>query len=247
MQIWFFFDAGTGGDGIANLFERSSNVTSIDGLINYWRVHRIVDKKIKFYAANPDVNGCFRSVEHFDNKKNQLDPGYVSCVTTNKNCIITSHDVTLTALYNSDCQDIFCKDQIKVLLTLTDQNKSKINAAIKNLCAELNGSVTFNTVDHSMFDIVLDVDKIQTGTISEISSGDYGSVYYTLTKPDGTKISGDGSSNLVKGSYECYKRGTILFLQETTPPAGGKKRRYTRKQRKTRKSNRRVKSYKRRK
>jgi hypothetical protein len=162
MQIWFFFDAGTGGDGIANLFERSSNVTSIDGLINYWRVHRIVDKKIKFYAANPDVNGCFRSVEHFDNKKNQLDPGYVSCVTTNKNCIITSHDVTLTALYNSDCQDIFCKDQIKVLLTLTDQNKSKINAAIKNLCAELNESVTFNTVDHSMFDIVLDVDKIQT-------------------------------------------------------------------------------------
>ena len=92
-----------------------------------------------------------------------------------------------------------------------------------------------------------DVDKIQTGTISEISSGDYGSVYYTLTKPDGTKISGDGSSNLVKGSYECYKRGTILFLQETTPPAGGKKRRYTRKQRKSRKSNRRVKSYKRRK
>ena len=29
--------------------------------------------------------------------------------------------------------DIFCKDQIKVLLTLTDQNKSKINAAIKKI------------------------------------------------------------------------------------------------------------------
>jgi hypothetical protein len=162
MQIWFFFDAGTGGDGIANLFERSSNVTSINGLINYWRVHRIVDKKIKFYAVNPDVNGCFRSVEPFDKEKNQLDPGYVSCVTTNKNCIITSHDVTLTALYNSDCQDIFCKDQIKVLLTLADQNKSKINAAIKNLCAELDQSATNNSVDHSVFDIVLDIDKIQS-------------------------------------------------------------------------------------
>lgn len=162
MQIWFFFDAGTGGDGVANLFEKSSNVTSIDGPINYWRVHRIVDKKIKFYAVNPDVNGCFRSVEHFDKEKNQLDPGYVSCLNANKNCIITSHDVRLTALYNSDCQDIFCKDQIKVLLTSADQSKSKINAAIKNLCAKLNESVTFNTVDHSMFDIVLDIDKIQT-------------------------------------------------------------------------------------
>lgn len=98
-----------------------------------------------------------------------------------------------------------------------------------------------------------DINKIQTGTISEISSGDRGSVYYTLTKPDGTKISGEGSSNLVNGSFQCYRNGTILFLQETTPPAGGKKRRYTRKQnktrkhRKTRKSNHRAKSYKRRK
>jgi hypothetical protein len=96
-----------------------------------------------------------------------------------------------------------------------------------------------------------DVSKIQTGAISKISSGDRGSVYYTLTKPDGTKISGEGSSNLVNGSFQCYRNGTILFLKETTPPAGGKKRRYTRKQnktrkhRKTRKSNHRVKSYKR--
>lgn len=162
MQIWFFFDAGTGGDGVANLFERSSNVTSIDGPINYWRVHRIVDKKIKFYAVNPDINGCFRQEKHFDKEKNQLDPRYVSCVNANKNCIITSHDVRLTALYKSDCQDIFCKDQIKVLLTLSDQTKSKINASIKNLCAELYQSASRKTVDHSMFDIVLDVDKIQT-------------------------------------------------------------------------------------
>jgi hypothetical protein len=96
-----------------------------------------------------------------------------------------------------------------------------------------------------------DIDKIQTGTISRISYKD-SMVYYTITTPNGVNISSQGYDSSTIGTFDCYQRGTLLFLQETNPPAGGKKRRYTKKQRKTRtqrktrKSNHRVKSYKRR-
>jgi len=165
MQIWFFFNPGVGGDGVANLFERSNNVVSFDATTNdpidYWRVHRFVDSSPKFYAPIPDVNGCFRACQYFNQSSNKLNPGYVQCVLTSQNCIVTSHDVQLQALNNSDCRDIFCKNQIKVLLTLDNDNKAKINASTKNLLPVLSKSV-YPKVDFSMFDIVLDVDRIQT-------------------------------------------------------------------------------------
>ena len=43
MQVWLFFEPGTGGDGLANLLERSSGSVPIDGETGFWRVHRIVD------------------------------------------------------------------------------------------------------------------------------------------------------------------------------------------------------------
>ena len=94
-----------------------------------------------------------------------------------------------------------------------------------------------------------DIDKIQTGTLSEINTSKFESkiINYKLIKSDGTTVSNSVNSHNVNGSFECWKTGALLFLDETSPPTGGKKRRYTRKQRKTRKSNRRVKSYKRRK
>jgi len=165
MQIWFFFNAGTGGDGVTNLFEQSSNVVSFDSTaedpIDYWRVHRFVDSCPKFYAPAPDVNSCFRSRQHFDQTKNQLSPGYKNCIATNQTCVVASHDVTLKALYKSDCQDIFCKDQIKVLLTLDNQAQVNLNSATKNLLPNLI-NVQAATFDQTLFDFVLDVEKINS-------------------------------------------------------------------------------------
>jgi len=164
MQIWFFFNAGIGGDGVANLFEQSSNVTSFDATaedpIDYWRVHRFVDRSPKFYAPTPDANECFRRGKRFDQSQNTLHPGYAYCVATDQNCVVTSHDVQLTDLLTSDLKDVFCKNQIKVLLTIDDYRKANINAAIKNLIP----TVKFNntTADHKNFDFVLDVDCIQS-------------------------------------------------------------------------------------
>jgi hypothetical protein len=108
MQIWIFFHAGSGGDGLANLLEQACNVVSIDGVKN-WRIHRIVDGKVKFYAPYPDQRGCFRlkHLERFDHRNNCLVQGYLDAVQQKQHCIVTSHDVTLDYLHSSDCQDIF--------------------------------------------------------------------------------------------------------------------------------------------
>ena len=163
MQIWFFFIPGVGGDGVANLFEQSSDVISFDATvedpIDYWRVHRFVDSSPKFYAPTPDANECFRSRKRFDQNQNTLHPGYAHCVSTDQHCIVTSHDVQLTDLHASDLKDVFCKNQIKVLLTIDDYRKADINAAIKNLSPTVK--VSNATVDHKNFDFVLDVNRIQ--------------------------------------------------------------------------------------
>ena len=165
MQIWFFFNPGTGGDGVANLFEQSSDIVSFDATaedpVDYWRVHRFVDGSPKFYAPTPDANECFRSGKRFEQIQNTLHPGYARCVASDQNCIVASHDVHLTNLLASDLQDVFCKNQIKVLLTTSDHHKANINAAIKNL----RPTVKFNSapeIDCKIFDFVLDVDRIQT-------------------------------------------------------------------------------------
>ena len=161
-----FFQPGVGGDGVANLFERSKNITSIDGVKDYWRVHRIVDNDIKFYAPTIDDRGCFRQKQSFKNANNNLKKEYVDIVNQNRNCVVTSHDVTLESLLASDCLDILLKNQIKVLLTSTrDTLFNIIKATTKNLLPTLPPEDTLKTkttIYPEKFDYVLDVDLVKT-------------------------------------------------------------------------------------
>ena len=99
---------------------------------------------------------------------------------------------------------------------------------------------------HKFYINKTDVDKILVGTIDKIFPGEYDAVQYYIIRPDGRTTVTSGSYHKY-GSDNCKRNSDLFFLRGKNPPAGGKKRRYTRKQRKTRKSNRRVKSYKRRK
>lgn len=162
MQIWFFFEPGVGGDGITNLIERSNNFVPYDGVSDWWRIHRIVDNKPKFYAPTPDTQGCFRFNKRFKLKYNQVNAGYANCINQNQNCVVASHDVTLEALEASDCQDIFCRDQIKVLLINNDKQSVIVNATTKNLIYKFPSSLRTTSINQSKFDIILDVNKLQT-------------------------------------------------------------------------------------
>jgi len=164
MQIWLFFQPGVGGDGVANLLERSKNITPIDGITDYWRIHRIVDGEIKFYAPSIDNIGCFRNNQSFKEKNNKLKEEYVSIINQNGNCIVTSHDVSLRALKSSDRQDIFLKDQIKILLTSAcDPWSNIVKATIKNLLPTLPQEHVMSPMLYpEKFDYVLDVDLVKT-------------------------------------------------------------------------------------
>jgi hypothetical protein len=164
MQIWLFFQPGVGGDGIATLLEKSTNIIPIDGVFDQWRIHRIVDNDIKFYAPNIDEISCFRYNQSFKNTNNKLKKEYVNIINQNSNCVITSHDTTLECLSNSDCLDILLKDQIKVLLTSTrDPLSNVIKATTKNLLPTLPlEDVSTPTIYPEKFDYVLDVDLFKT-------------------------------------------------------------------------------------
>jgi len=161
MQIWLFFQAGVGGDGVANLFERSRNVTPIDGVTDYWRIHRIVDSSIKFYAPNIDSVGCFRYNQPFKLINNELASGYLDIINQNHNCIVTSHDTSLDLLFASDCQDLLLKNQIKVLLTSNNTEINFTKALTKNLCPVMY-PMSSTTFCPEKFDHVLDADLIKT-------------------------------------------------------------------------------------
>lgn len=159
MQVWLFFEPGTGGDGLANLLERSSGSVPIDGETDFWRVHRIVDGEIKFYAPTVDNHGCFRLGQPFFSASNRLRKEYISIVNKHHTCVVTSHDTVLKSLAASDCQDILTKDQIKVLVTTKDHVRARRSATIKNLLPTLTATVV--SVPSTEFDYVIDIDSIQ--------------------------------------------------------------------------------------
>jgi hypothetical protein len=161
MQIWLFFQAGTGGDGVANLFERSKNITPIDNVTDYWRIHRIVDNDIKFYSPTIDNFGCFRYNQRFSEENNNLRKEYIDIVNQNLDCVITSHDTTLDLLLASDCQDVLLKNQIKVLLTADCSATATKKFATKNLLPVLPKNVP-TVVCPEKFDYVLDVNLVKT-------------------------------------------------------------------------------------
>jgi hypothetical protein len=160
MQIWLFFEAGCGGDGLCNLLEHSLNVRTIDGQEPYWRVHRIVDGAVKFYAPTPDTAGCFRNapLQPFRAGSNRLNLQYANLVGTNQNCIVTSHDVTLDYLDDSDQKDILCRDQIKILLKNHSVKQMINQSMIKNLQSYHNPELA--KIDLSRFDFVVSTEEI---------------------------------------------------------------------------------------
>lgn len=179
-QVWLFFVPGAGGDGIANLFEHCHGVRKIDDLAPNdqnacWRIHRIVDNQIKFWAPTVDTEFCFRkNVRNpFKLGTNSLAPIYESAVNLGETVIVTSHDIDLIGLETSDRQDLFCKDQIKVLLDCRDHHRCYVNRKKKNLqefpsshlwdktLSEVDGFPIYPTIDHSKFDCVLWVEDIQ--------------------------------------------------------------------------------------
>ena len=159
MQIWLFFVPGAGGDGVANLLERSTNVTPIDGNKQWWRVHRIVNNSTKFYAPTIDHLGCFRHGQKSDGAANRLHNQYVDLVNSNINTVVTSHDVTLTYLRQSQQLDLLTRHQIKVLIHTDDYQSAAINFATKNLMP--HWQLHTPLIDQSQFDYILDASQIQ--------------------------------------------------------------------------------------
>ena len=185
MQIWLFFLPGVGGDGLANLLERSPDVTPIDGNKIFWRAHRIVDDSLKFHAPTPDVNGCFRRNHRFDSSTNKMVPEYVNLVRQKSTVIIASHDTDLSKLESSDCQDILRQDQLCILLTSKNMLQDYQIGARKNLLPWKHyTSSDVWAVDESKFDIVVDaasvtssyqnvIDFCQLIGISPVPESDY--------------------------------------------------------------------------
>lgn len=134
-QIWIFFATGVGGDGLGNLLEHGHGITpwACESQRPAWRLHRIVDDQVKFWYPPVDAQHCFRRGLWFDQSHNQLDTSYQQAVARGGRVIATSHDILLINLDRSDRQDIFCQDQIKVLLDTRDYLKSYQNSVKKNL------------------------------------------------------------------------------------------------------------------
>jgi hypothetical protein len=197
MQLWLFFIPGAGGDGIANLLERATNITPIDGNKQWWRVHRIVNNSTKFYAPTIDHQGCFRYSQKFDSAVNRLHDQYVDLVNSNINTVVTSHDVTLKNLWQSHHLDILTHNQIKVLIHTNDYQSAAINFATKNLmpCWQLYEPV----IDQSQFDYVLDASQIQ-------SDWNY---FYSFCNRVGV--------NLLRDQYCCYQQivaGNTAYMSD---------------------------------
>lgn len=175
MQIWIYFKPGTGGDGIANLFEHSDNVTTIDHREcihatpdrQYWRVHRFVDNRPKFWAPKfwvPDTDS-FEQGRRFDSTLNKLSDTYLNIVESSINTIVTSHDCTLKDLNISNCREIFTKNQIKILLQSTQADTVLKNSLEKNLINYNKNSLSGSTyremkIFSEQFDYVVNVDDL---------------------------------------------------------------------------------------
>jgi hypothetical protein len=159
MQIWVFFQSGAGGDGFTNLLEQSKNIKSIDGEYGYWRIHRIVDNQIKFYAPTIDQKHCFRSNLPFKQNGNSLHPTYLDIITKQENCVVASHDIDLSLLYSSDQLDILTSNQIKIALICTDTKTLTQNAAIKNLQPKVFPTKFFKP-DPDNFDFIVDIKDV---------------------------------------------------------------------------------------
>jgi hypothetical protein len=172
MQIWLFFAPGTGGDGIANLLEHSSNAVTIDHgecdhatpTQQFWRVDRFVDNRPKFWAPTPDQFGCFRIGQRFEQSTNKIRDTYAKACWSISTTIVTSHDYSLQNLKFSDCAHTFTTDQMKIFLYSTNSIMVKKNALEKNLIPynkfALSPKVQNLKIVHKNFDHIIDIDHL---------------------------------------------------------------------------------------
>lgn len=164
MQIWIYFIAGAGGDGFANLLEWADSVENLDSDSTFkrWRVQHWVNGSPKFWSPYIDGQRCFRNNQAFRLRNNYLKRNYVKMVNAGIDTVCTSHDIRFAALNQSDCQDILCRDQVRVLLTHNDYAEANHTARIKNLNKETVGiNPLKEPIDHTQFDQVLNINDIQ--------------------------------------------------------------------------------------
>jgi hypothetical protein len=86
-------------------------------------------------------------------------------VNSGTDIVCTTHDTGLQLLEQSDCADLFLKNQIKVALCHQDPVTAHKQYAIKNLqniSVDLSGAKTLSFLDLNKFDHVVDIEKIQT-------------------------------------------------------------------------------------
>lgn len=165
MQIWIYFETGVGGDGLANLFERANNVIPLDGDDkSHWRIHRWVDGKPKFWAPNFDRNSCFRSnpLAAFRNNNNELAPEYLARIQNQHTTIVTSHDITLDKLHQSECLELLTRNQIKVIAYTRNRDNGFVNGVVKNLQTEIDWSIKRPEPDLFQFDVRINMDRFQS-------------------------------------------------------------------------------------
>lgn len=173
MQVWIYFQPGVGGDGIANLLEKAQTVVSIDSNPPVWRLHRYVDGELKFWAPAIDKLHCFRRNQPFVVSDNVLSHRYVELIKSNQNIVVTSHDIFLKNLRQSDEKHILEFDQVKVLVTT--QNPKQAMASnlkktlepftLKKLDQEFDWYLEqYKKIDHANFDMVIYSDDVQKNT-----------------------------------------------------------------------------------
>jgi hypothetical protein len=165
MQIWIFFQDGAGGDSFANLLEHSTNMETLDQA-RFWRIHRYVDYRAKFWMPCPDQDHCFTNLDPMSKQRgyafvqssNKLLPRYLELVTADKNIVVTSRDTQLNFLLGSDQLDVLTHNQIKILLKRRDNSNTSYNVLTKNLqnfhVRQVKNNVTVETND-SKFDFVI--------------------------------------------------------------------------------------------
>jgi len=170
MQVWIYFQPGVGGDGIANLLEKSQTVVSIDSNPPVWRLHRYVDGELKFWAPAIDQLHCFRRDQPFEVSNNSLSYRYMELIRSNQDIVVTSHDVFLKNLRQSNEQHILEFDQVKVLVTTQNPKQAMLSNLKKTLDPltpkKLDQALDwyleqYKKIDQANFDIVIYSEDIQ--------------------------------------------------------------------------------------
>lgn len=175
MQVWIYFQPGTGGDGFANLLEHCLSVQSLDQQLPQWRLHRYVDGEAKFWAPTVDHAGCFRYNQPFRYSNNQLFQCYVDLVMTKQNMVVTSHDVLFVNINSSDAQHILKQNQFRVLVTTQDPMKAMQTNLKKTLNSITNERLQqaaewylelYRKIDHTAFDAVLYIEDVHRDQVA---------------------------------------------------------------------------------